>query len=98
LDDLKNWKSGEGDLGDVELGPLQNVLQQQNDLIQMLEDQIARLQLLLRLRQQFIALISDITTFITTYTDVVRDIEQSGQSTQDKIRRYDEVNSALQVT
>lgn len=89
LDDLKKWKN---DLGDLEgVGNLQGVVQQQEDLIRMIEDQLDRLRQLLLLREQFIALIADITTFIARYTEVIRDIETGGHSTQEKIKKYDDV-------
>lgn len=90
LDDLKKWKN---DLGDLEgVGNLQGVVQQQEDLIRMIEDQLDRLRQLLLLREQFIALIADITTFIARYTEVIRDIETGGHSTQEKIKKYDDVS------
>lgn len=90
LDELKNWKNGLGDLEGV--GNLQGIIQQQDNLIHAIEDQIARLRQLLLLREQYLALITDITTFITRYTEVVRDIETGGHSVQDKIKKYDEVS------
>lgn len=90
LDDLKKWKN---DLPDLEgVGNLQGVIQQQEDLIRMIEDQLDRLRQLLLLREQFIALIADITTFIARYTEVIRDIETGGHSTQEKIKKYDDVS------
>lgn len=92
LDELKNWKNGLLDLEDA--GVLQGVIQQQDDLIRQLEDQIARLRQLLLLREQFIALVTDITTFITRYTDIVHDIETGGHSVQEKIKKYDDVSNS----
>lgn len=91
LDEVKTWKARLGDVGEVEGLSFGSILQQQEDIIRALEDQIARLRQLLRLRQQFIALITDITNFITTYTGIVRDIEHSPKSTQEKIDNFNEV-------
>lgn len=89
LDDLKNWK-----MGDLEgVANLQHIVQQQQDLIRSIEDQLDRLRQLLLLREQFIALIADITMFITRYTEVIKDIETGGHSTQEKIKKYDDVSS-----
>lgn len=88
LDDLKNNKAKLSDLQSANIGDLHGVLAQQDDLIRALEAQIAKLRQLLLLRQQFIALIAEITTFITKYTEIVRDIEKSGQTTEEKIKRY----------
>ncbi|XP_075225316.1 muscle-specific protein 300 kDa isoform X2 [Lycorma delicatula] len=94
LDELKSWRSGLGDLANI--AELQGVNKQQNDLIQAIEDQIAKLRQLLLLREQFLALITDIATFIARYTEVVRDIEKSGTSVEDKIKKYDEVIHKIQ--
>ncbi|XP_039285327.1 nesprin-1-like [Nilaparvata lugens] len=94
LDELKSWKNGLGDLANV--AELQGVTQQQNDLIQSIEDQIAKLRQLLLLREQFLALITEIATFIAKYTEVVRDIEKTGTSIEDKIKKYDEVILKIQ--
>lgn len=88
LDDLKANKAKLSDLQSANVGDLHGVLAQQDDLIRALEAQIAKLRQLLLLRQQFIALIAEITTFIAKYTEIVRDIEKSGQTTEDKINRY----------
>lgn len=87
LDDLKANKAKLFDLQSTNVGDLHDVLAQQDDLIKALEAQIAKLRQLLLLRQQFIALIAEITTFITKYTEIVRDIEKSGQTTEEKIKR-----------
>lgn len=76
---------------------LQGVVQQQEDLIRVIEDQLDRLRKLLLLREQFIALIADITTFITRYTEVIKDIETGGHSTQEKIKKYDDVRSMCEL-
>ncbi|KAK9694281.1 Spectrin repeat [Popillia japonica] len=67
---------------------LQAVLGQQDDLMKVIEDQIARLKQLLLLREQYLALITEIMTFITKYTEIVRDIEKSGKTVEEKIESY----------
>lgn len=82
-------------LGDLQLGnmgELQGISQQQDDLIAAIEAQIARLRQLLLLREQFIALITEIMTFITKYTEIVRDIEKGGHTIEEKIKKYDDVS------
>lgn len=89
LDELKDWKNNLGGENTEALSAIHINLQ---DLIKSLEDEISHLRELLRLRQQFIALINEIMTFITTYTPIVTEIEASAQSTKDKIRKYDDVS------
>ncbi|XP_018395829.1 PREDICTED: nesprin-1 isoform X2 [Cyphomyrmex costatus] len=96
LDDLKANKAKLSDLQSANIGDLHDVLAQQDDLIRTLEAQIAKLRQLLLLRQQFIALIAEITTFIAKYTEIVRDIEKSGQTTEEKIKRYDDAILKIQ--
>lgn len=96
LDDLKANKAKLADLQSGNVGDLHGVVSQQDDLIRALESQIAKLRQLLLLRQQFIGLVTEIMTFITKYTGVVRDIEKSGQTTEEKIKRYDDVILKIQ--
>nr|XP_050869210.1 muscle-specific protein 300 kDa [Vespula vulgaris] len=96
LDDLKSNKSKLSGLQSANVGDLQSILAQQDDLIRALEAQIAKLRQLLLLRQQFIALVGEITTFIAKYTEIIRDIEKSGQTTEDKIKRYDDAILKIQ--
>ena len=96
LGELKDNKAKLSDLQNVNVGNLHGVITQQNDLISALEAQIAKLRQLLLLRQQFIALINEIMTFITKYTEIVRDIEKGGQTTEEKIKKYDDVILKIQ--
>ncbi|KZC10894.1 Nesprin-1 [Dufourea novaeangliae] len=96
LNDLTANKAKLSDLGSVNVADLHGVLTQQDDLIKAIEAQIAKLRQLLLLRQQFIALITEITTFIAKYTEIVRDIENSGQPIEEKIRRYDDAILKIQ--
>lgn len=89
---MKDYRAQLGDLEECNLGELANIVAQQDDLIKAIEDQIARLRQLLLLREQFMALIQEITTFIAKYTEIVRDIEKGGHSVQEKIKRYDDVS------
>ncbi|XP_064211053.1 muscle-specific protein 300 kDa isoform X18 [Tribolium castaneum] len=96
LGDLKANKARLGDVPASHSSELQSVLATQDDLIKSIEDQIARLRQLLLLREQFIALITEIMTFITKYTEIVRDIERSGGTIEDKIKKYDDVIVKIQ--
>ena len=96
LRDLKDNKAKLSDLQTANLGDLHGVVAQQDDLIRALEAQIARLRQLLLLRQQFIALITEIMTFITKYTSIVHDIEKHDGTTEEKIKRYDDVILKIQ--
>ena len=40
------------------------------------------------LRQQFLHLLTEITTFLTTHADVVADVERTDRPVSDKIRQY----------
>ena len=95
---LSNLKANRAKLSEVPSSnkDLQSVLSQQDDLIKSIEDQIARLRQLLLLREQFIALITDIMTFITKYTEVIRDIEKSGKTVEEKIENYANVINKIQ--
>nr|XP_022915902.1 nesprin-1 isoform X7 [Onthophagus taurus] len=75
---------------------LQGVLSQQDDLMKSVEDQIARLKQLLLIREQYIALITEIMNFITKYTEVVRDIEKSGKTVEEKIENYGNIINKIQ--
>ena len=72
-------------------GDLASIVKQQDELIASIEGQIKKLRHLLLLRQQFMALISEITTFIAKYNEVIQDIEKGGKTVQEKIRRYEDV-------
>ena len=91
LGDLKQYKQRLGELDPAKTADLKAVLKQQDDLIKTIEDQIARLKQLLLLRQQFLGIITEILTFITKYTEIVRDIEKGGQTVEEKIKKYDDV-------
>lgn len=93
---LKDNKTKLSDLQSANVGDLHGVVAQQDDLIRALEAQIARLRALLLLRQQFLALITEIMTFVTKYTGIVHDIEKHDGTTEDKIKRYDDVILKIQ--
>lgn len=96
LSDLKDSKAKIGEIQVENLPELQTLVTQQDDTIQLIEDQLARLRQLLLLREQFIALVNEIMTFIKKYTGVVTDIERSGDSIEDKIAQYDGVILKIQ--
>lgn len=56
-----------------------------------IEERITKLKPSLAMREQFNELICDITFFITKYTEIVREVERSTNSVQDKIKKYEEV-------
>ncbi|KAF5292003.1 hypothetical protein FQA39_LY14120 [Lamprigera yunnana] len=97
LNDLKANKGKLSDVSGTNIPEFQNVLSKLDDLIKTVEDQIARLKQLLLLREQFIALITDIMTFITKYTGVVRDIEKSGKTVEERIKQYDDIILKIQT-
>lgn len=78
-------------MGDNDVELLNEVIKQQEDLINTIEKQLSKLRQLLHLHEQFIALIADITTFLTTYSSVVNEIGRSANSIQNKIKQFDEV-------
>ena len=88
MDELQRRTSGNS-------GDLAAIVKQQDDLIANIEGQIKKLRHLLLLRQQFMALVAEITTFIAKYNDVVQDIEKGGKTVQEKIRRYEDVSCTI---
>ncbi|KAL5279677.1 hypothetical protein ACFFRR_003964 [Megaselia abdita] len=96
LKELKDSKNKMGDLSGDDLPELQSIMSQQDDMIKMIEDQLAHLRQLLLLREQFIALINEIIAFIVKYTDIVADIEKNPCSLAEKINKYDDVIVKIQ--
>lgn len=88
LKELKEWNEK---IGDNNTESLNEVIKQQEDLINIIEKQLSKLKQLLHLHEQFISLISDITTFLTKYSSVVNEIGKSGNTIQNKIKQFDEV-------
>ncbi|XP_071454288.1 muscle-specific protein 300 kDa-like [Hetaerina americana] len=96
LGELKAHKSKLEDAGNSNIGELQSILKKQEDLIHTIEGQIAKLRQQLLLREQYIALITEIISFITKYNEIVREIERSGHSVEEKIKRYSDVILRIQ--
>lgn len=94
--ELNQSKAKMGDIQIDNLPELQNILTQQDDMIRVIEDQLAHLRQLLLLREQFIALINEIVSFIMKYTSVITDIEKSPESIEEKIKQYDGVIVKIQ--
>lgn len=89
LHELKNWRD---ELNEVDgVNELPCVILQIDELISIVEKCIAKLKPALAIREQFNDLISDITVFITKYTEVVREIERPGCTAHDKLKKYEEV-------
>lgn len=96
LDELNQSKAKMGDIQIDNLPELQSILAQQDDMIKLIEDQLAHLRQLLLLREQFITLINEIISFIMKYTSVITDIEKSPDSIEEKIKQYDGVIVKIQ--
>lgn len=75
---------------------LRGLMKEQDDLAAHIEAQITRLRHLLLLQQQFMSLVTEITNFIVKYTEVVKEIEKSGTTVEDRIKRYDDVIHRIQ--
>ena len=72
-----------------------SVLKDLDDLTLEIESHITRLRHLLLLQQQYNAHITDITTFISKYRDVVKEIDKSPGSVESKIKEFDGVIAKL---
>lgn len=96
LGELNQSKAKMGDIQIDNLPELQSILAQQDDMIKLIEDQLAHLRQLLLLREQFIALINEIVMFIMKYTSVITDIEKSPDTIEEKIKQYDDVIVKIQ--
>lgn len=96
LGDLKANKAQLVELPASSSAELQTIIGQQDDLIRSIEDQIAKLRQLLLLREQYLALITEIMTFITKYTGIAKDIEKPGVTVQEKIKKYDDIIVKIQ--
>ncbi|ERL91661.1 hypothetical protein D910_08989, partial [Dendroctonus ponderosae] len=96
LKDIKADKSKLSNVAGASAAELQNVMSMQDELIKSVEDQIVKLKQLLLLREQYLALITDIMTFITKYTEIVRDVEKSGGTVEEKIKKYDDIIQKIQ--
>lgn len=75
---------------------LRTLMKEQDDLAAHIEAQITRLRHLLLLQQQFMSLVTEITNFIVKYTEVVKEIEKSGTTVEDRIKKYDDVIHRIQ--
>lgn len=96
LNQLNDNKNKLSDIPIDNLPELQQIMLRQDDMIKLIENQLAYLRQLLMLREQFIALINQIVAFIMKYTTVITDIEKSSDSIEEKIRQYDDVISKIQ--
>jgi len=88
LRELKEWNEK---LADNDEEPLNDVIKQQEELINVIEKQLSKLRQLLHLHEQFMTLIADIATFLTKYSSVVNEIGKSGTTIQNKIKQFEEV-------
>ncbi|XP_060527804.1 muscle-specific protein 300 kDa isoform X12 [Cylas formicarius] len=96
LKDVKASKTKLGSVPGANPAELQDIVNTQDELIRTIEDQIAKLKQMLLLREQYLALITEIMTFITKYTEVVRHVEKSGSTIEEKIKKYDDIVVKIQ--
>lgn len=96
LNDLNDHKGELDSLKGRNLSNLEDVMNEHDGLIKTVEDQIARLRQLLLLREQYVALLQQITTFIAKYTEIVGDIEKGEDTVQEKIKKYDDIILKIQ--
>ncbi|XP_050547988.1 muscle-specific protein 300 kDa-like, partial [Daktulosphaira vitifoliae] len=94
LNELKNWNDKIENSNDNDY--LVDIIKQQESLINIIEKQLAKLKQLLYLHEQFMSLISDITTFLTKYSGVVNEIGKSENTIQNKIKQFNEVMLKIQ--
>lgn len=71
-------------------------MKDQDDLIAQIELQNQRLRHLLLLQQQYLSLTTEIANFIAKYTEIVADVERSGVTVEDKIKRYNDIILKIQ--
>jgi len=93
LADLKDFKAQLEELHrttGANVNELKALLKQQEDLILAIENQMVKIKTLINVRHQFMTLITGITGFIISYTEVVKEIERSSHPSEEKVRKYDE--------
>ena len=93
LTDLKDFKAQLEELhrtSGANVNELKALLKQQEDLILAIENQMVKIKTLINVRHQFMTLVTGITGFIISYTEVVKEVERSSQPSEDKVRKYDE--------
>lgn len=93
LADLKEFKTQLEDLHKTtgaNVNELKALLKQQEDLILAIENQMVKIKTLINVRHQFMALVTGITGFIISYTEVVKEIERSQSPSEDKVKKYEE--------
>lgn len=96
LDKLKTKKSEMSMQKISTLPQIKELLSTHDDIIEAIENQLRRLKQLLMLREQFIALVSEVVNFNIKYTDIVATIEKSDDKVENKIRQYDKIMMKIQ--
>ena len=89
LQKLREFRSQLEQLQDQTVGSisdLNDLIRQQDELVRAIENQVSKLRNLVLLRQQFLHLLTEITTFLTTNADVVSEIERNDRPVPEKIR------------
>ena len=93
LKDLKDFKAQLEELhrtSGANVNELKALLKQQEDLILAIENQMVKIKTLINVRHQFMTLVTGITGFIISYTEVVKEIERSSIPSEEKVKKYDE--------
>ena len=100
LDDLKTYHH------DLESAPhyrsycnnseFRHIMKEMDGQESKFESQITKLRHLLLLQQQYLSLVNEITNFVNRYTEVIKEVENSASTTEEKIKRYDDVISRIQ--
>ena len=93
LKDLKDFKAQLEELhktSGANVNELKALLKQQEDLILAIENQMVKIKTLINVRHQFMTLVTGITGFIISYTEVVKEIERSLLPSEEKVKKYDE--------
>lgn len=96
LNDFRKNTDGVPSGTDVSIGEMRDIMKQQQDLIQVVEKHIIRTRQLILVRQQYASLISEIIGFTNRYKTVVKDIEQTEKTVNDKLRKYGIVITKIQ--
>ncbi|XP_043237695.1 nesprin-1-like isoform X2 [Amphibalanus amphitrite] len=99
LQKLREFRSQLESLQDQTVGSisdLNDLIRQQDELVRAIENQVSKLRNLVLLRQQFLHLLTEITTFLTSHADVVADVERTDRPVPDKIKQYSAVLAKVQ--
>lgn len=96
LNDFRKNMDGVHSGTNVSIGEMRDIMKQQQDLCQVVEKHIVRTRQIILVRQQYASLISEIVGFTNRYKTVVKDIEQTEKTVNDKLRKYGIVITKIQ--